>query len=288
MTEVVTTVEGLRVALRRRRHGGSVGLVPTMGALHAGHAALIRRARAEMETVVVSVFVNPTQFGPAEDFATYPRDLPGDCAEAEANGADLVFAPSVAEVYPAPDSVRVAVGGLARRLEGAARPGHFDGVATVVTKLFGAVGCDVAYFGEKDYQQLRLVVQLVRELFLPVEIRAVPIVREPDGLALSSRNRRLSPAARCVAPGLYRALCVGRAEVEGGERDPTRVASAIAASLPRTTEEVPVEVDYAVCVDPETLETPPEVTGPVRLLVAARVGGIRLIDNLAASPPEAA
>ena len=241
-----------------RSAGRTVGLVPTMGALHEGHASLIRRSAAECDVTAVTVFVNPLQFGPAEDFATYPRDLAGDVDVAAAAGAEVLFAPPVEDMYPERPTVTVTVAGE-DVLEGAARPGHFDGVATVVAKLFNLAGPCRAYFGEKDWQQLRVVSRLVADLSLPVEVVACPTVRDADGLALSSRNVGLSAEERRAATVLYRAL---RAGVGAG--DPRRVMAEVVATEPLAT------LDYA------------EVVGD-RLLIAARVGGVRLIDNLGAN-----
>jgi pantoate--beta-alanine ligase len=233
-----------------RAAGRTVGLVPTMGALHEGHVSLIRRAAAECDVTAVTVFVNPLQFGPSEDFATYPRDLSADVDVAAAAGAGLLFAPSVEDMYPERPTVTVSVAGE-DVLEGAARPGHFDGVATVVAKLFNLAGPCRAYFGEKDWQQLRVVRRLVADLSFPVEVVACPIVREADGLALSSRNVRLSPAEREAATVLYRALT---------SHPDRRMVDVVA-------EEPLASLDYA-----EVL--------PDRLVIAARVGSVRLIDNL--------
>ncbi len=242
-----------------RAAGRTVGLVPTMGFLHEGHTSLIRRAAAECGLTAATVFVNPLQFGPTEDLESYPRDLDHDVEAAAAAGADLVFAPPVDEMYPAgPPSVTVHVAGV-DTMEGASRPGHFDGVATVVAKLFNLAGPCRAYFGEKDWQQLGVVRRLAADLSFPVHVVACPTVREPDGLACSSRNVRLSPEERRAATVLHRALLAGAAE-----RDPTvargRMVEVVAAE-PLAT------LDYAE-VEPD------------RLLIAARVGGVRLIDNL--------
>jgi pantoate--beta-alanine ligase len=268
-----------------RALGRSVGLVPTMGALHAGHRALIERAVAECDVVAVTVFVNPLQFNDAADLAAYPRDLDADAALARAAGASLVFAPPVEEMYGAdPDAVAstVHVDGVSEGLEGASRPGHFDGVSTVVAKLFALSGRCRAYFGEKDFQQLAVVRRMVADLSFPVTIVGCPTVREVDGLALSSRNTRLSPHERGAALALHRALRAGRACVERGERDPVRVTAAMTAVL---VAEPLVTPDYAVVVDPSTLQCPTRVSGEVRLLVAARLGAVRLIDNDRACAP---
>jgi pantoate--beta-alanine ligase len=248
--------EQLRKELDTARAAGhTVGLVPTMGALHEGHASLIRRSAAECDVTAVTVFVNPLQFGPSEDFATYPRDLSGDVDVAAAAGAGLLFAPPVDDMYPQRPTVTVTVAGE-DVMEGASRPGHFDGVATVVAKLFNLAGPCRAYFGEKDWQQLRVVRRLVADLSFPVEVVACPTVRDADGLALSSRNVGLSAEERRAATVLYRALRAGVAS-----DDPRRAMAEIVATEPLVT------LDYA-----EVL--------PDRLLIAARVGRVRLIDNL--------
>ncbi len=265
----------------RRRQAGTIGLVPTMGALHEGHLSLVRFARAANDFIVLSVFVNPLQFQEDADLSAYPRDLESDVKAAEAEGVDAVFAPSVEEMYPLGEpAVTVRPGRLAEILEGRARPGHFEGVATVVAKLFSLAGACRAYFGEKDYQQLLVVRGLVADLELPVEVVGCPVVREPDGLALSSRNRRLSERERKAATALSRALVAGRRSVERQVRDPEEVERAMRAVL---EDERLVEPDYASVGDPATLERPVEIAAPVRLLVAARVGPVRLIDNMAAA-----
>ena len=266
-----------------RSSGGRVGLVPTMGALHGGHLSLVRRAAAEATTVAVTVYVNPLQFGEDEDLEHYPRDLDRDVEVASAAGADLVFAPRVAEMWPEPPLTKVHVAGLTDRWEGAARPGHFDGVATIVTKLLALAGPCLAYFGEKDFQQLAVVRRLVADLSLPVEVVACPVVRDPDGLALSSRNARLGAEERTVAPRLYAALLAGRRMVEDeGATDPGDVEAAMRAVLEA---EARFEADYAAVVRPGDLGRPEAVAGTLRLLAAARLGGVRLIDNLPATSP---
>jgi len=277
---VVTSAKEFSDALDTERAlGRSVGVVPTMGALHAGHRSLIARAAAECDVVAVTVFVNPLQFDDAADLAAYPRDLEADAATARSAGASLVFAPPVEEMYgpdPAGAASTVHVTGVSEGLEGASRPGHFDGVATVVAKLFALSGRCRAYFGEKDFQQLAVVRRMAADLSIPVTIVGCPTVREPDGLALSSRNARLSPDERRAALALHRALRAGRARVERGERDPGRVRAAMTAVL---VAEPFVTPDYAAVVDPRTLQCPAVLDGDVRLLVAARVGAVRLIDN---------
>jgi len=246
-----------------------------MGYLHDGHASLVRRARAECGVVAVSIFVNPTQFGPGEDFAAYPRDLERDLALLAGEGVDVAFVPG-ADFYPRGADTAVTVGAAAEPLEGAFRPGHFRGVATVVSMLFNAVRPDRAYFGEKDWQQLQVIRRMVRDLHVPVEIVAVPTTREPDGLAMSSRNVRLSPAERAAALCVPRALGAVRAAFAGGERRPDALAAAMRAVLdaePRAT------VDYAEVVDPETLHSIDRAEANSRAMVAVRLGSVRLIDN---------
>jgi pantoate--beta-alanine ligase len=280
---LVDTVAPFSATLERhRRQGATVGLVPTMGYLHAGHLSLIEAARRQCDVVAVTVFVNPLQFDSDEDLARYPRDPGGDRAAAGAAGADYVFMPAEGEMYPTAPLTTVSVGALGRVLEGAHRPGHLEGVAMVVAKLFAMAGRCRAYFGEKDYQQLVLVRRLVADLSLPVEVVGCPTVREPDGLALSSRNVRLSADERAAASVLHRALLAGREAVAAGERRPSAVASAMAAVAggePR------VELEYAEAVRALDLSVPDELAGDVRLLVAARVGPVRLIDNLGAQAP---
>jgi pantoate--beta-alanine ligase len=263
-----------------RARSGRVGLVPTMGYLHEGHASLIRAARRDCDLVTTTLFVNPLQFGPGEDLASYPRDLDGDRTLAEAAGADVLFAPDASEMYPEGAVLAtVHVAELTDVLEGARRPGHFDGVATVVTKLFSIAGPCRAYFGEKDYQQLLVIQRFARDLSLRVEVVGCPTVREPDGLALSSRNVYLDGAERRAAPVLKAALDAGVAAVEAGERDTATVERRMAevvAGEPRAT------LDYAAAVDAASLRSSPSLEGEIRLLIAARVGPARLIDNVAA------
>jgi pantoate--beta-alanine ligase len=264
---------------RAQRAGRLVGLVPTMGALHEGHARLIETCRGSCDEVVVSIFVNPTQFGPNEDFSRYPRTLEADLATCERAGADLVFVPSAAEIYPSGATrTYVEVPGLSDVLEGASRPGHFRGVATVVLKLFGIVGPDVAYFGQKDYQQQVVLRRMVADLNVPVRIETVPTVRETDGLAMSSRNRYLNADERRAATVLSRALREAEGAVRAGERSAERVRQILLATL---ESERLASVDYAEVADADTLE-PIAVLGEGRrgvALLAVRVGPARLIDN---------
>jgi pantoate--beta-alanine ligase len=260
-----------------RRRGAGVGFVATMGALHAGHRSLLARARAERDVVVASVFVNPLQFGPAEDLASYPRDPEADLAVLAAEGADLVFLPAEGEMWPSPPEVRLQVGGLAERLEGLVRPGHLDGVATVVAKLLHLVGPSRAYFGQKDAQQLAVVRQMVADLAFPNQIVACPTVREPDGLAVSSRNAYLSPNERRRATVLYRALEAGRAAFLAGARDPAAVEAAARDLL---DDSPGVEPDYVALVEEATFEPVKQAEAGQVLATAARVGRTRLIDNV--------
>jgi pantoate--beta-alanine ligase len=259
-----------------RRADRTVGLVPTMGYLHEGHRSLIRAARAHHDLVVTTIFVNPLQFGPNEDLAGYPRDLAGDTDVAEAEGVDVLFAPSVPEMYPEPTMTTVHVAGLTEGLCGAARPTHFDGVTTVVAKLFSIVGPCTAYFGRKDFQQLAVVRRMVADLDLPVEVVGCPLVRDPDGIAMSSRNAYLSAEDRERATGIFAALRCAAAAVEHGERDPRRVRTLVEAEGARHGIEFEyVEVRRAADLAP--LET---VDGDVVVAVAAAVGDARLIDNV--------
>lgn len=277
--EVIRTVAEVRAACDRgRAEGRSVGFVPTMGAFHEGHRSLLRRARAECDLVVCSIFVNPTQFDDPADLAAYPRDEEADLREAEALGMDLAFVPSVEEMYPTGvPEVTVDPGPLGERLEGASRPGHFRGVATVVAKLFHAVGPCRAYFGEKDAQQLAVVRRMVRDLSFPVEVVPCPTVREPDGLAMSSRNRRLTPEQREAAACLFLALTEAAERARAGERDAAKLVAVMAREIGATRE---ARIDYVAVVDEETFEEVREIRGPARALVAARFGEVRLIDNL--------
>jgi len=274
----VETITGLRAELDTARAGAaSVGLVPTMGALHEGHLALVRTSRARDDIVVVSIFVNPTQFNASLDLKKYPRDLGADLALAEQAGADLVFAPSEAEMYLPGASTWVEVEGLTAGLCGAGRPGHFRGVCTVVTKLFNIVGPDRAYFGEKDAQQLAVVKRMIRDLDMRLEIVPCSTVREADGLAMSSRNVRLTPEARVQAPVLYRALTAARVAVENGERDAERLKQGIFAQL---ADADLAEIEYVDIVDADSLEPVALVDRPVLIAVAVFFGRVRLIDNV--------
>ncbi|HEX8204720.1 MAG TPA: pantoate--beta-alanine ligase [Solirubrobacteraceae bacterium] len=271
---IVRSVEEVRAAVREAPR--PVGLVPTMGALHAGHLSLVERAAAETAFVVVSLFVNPAQFDEQSDLAAYPRDEERDAALAEQAGAHLLFAPPVEAVYPPGFSTTVRVAGVSEPLEGAHRGvAHFDGVATVVAKLFNMVGPDVAYFGQKDAQQLVVIRRLVRDLDIPVRIEAVETVREPDGLALSSRNVHLRDGDRDRALALSRALRAAEQAIDAGDRD----AAAIRARALAAMNDFGVEPEYLELVSPETLDPVTTVNGRVLVAVAARVGNTRLIDN---------
>ena len=263
-------------AFRAASAKASVGLVPTMGALHAGHASLIERAVRENELAVVSIFVNPTQFGPHDDFAAYPRDESADLAMCERLGATMVFAPTVDEMYPAGDATRVQPGPIADRLEGTARPGHFAGVATVVTKLFAIVRPDVAYFGQKDFQQLRVIQTMSRDLRLGARVVGCPTVRDPDGLAMSSRNRYLSAADHGTALALSRSLGAAKDEWTRGERDPAKLRDRVR----RDTAAPGVALEYVSVADPLTLDELERPAERAVISVAARVGKARLIDNV--------
>ena len=273
--KVVTTLDDLRRA--RAALPGPVGLVPTMGYLHDGHLSLARRARAECASVTASIFVNPTQFGPSEDLASYPRDLPRDLALLEAAGVDLVWTPAPEVVYPADFQTWITVEGVARPLEGAQRPGHFRGVATVVAKLFNAFQPDRAYFGQKDAQQVAVIKQMARDLNYPVQIVVCPTVREHDGLAMSSRNAYLNDEQRAAAPVLFRALSAAAAAFVAGQRDAEGLRQLMAEIIDA---EPLARRQYVSCADPVTLQ---ELEGPVQralLSMAVYVGKTRLIDNL--------
>jgi pantoate--beta-alanine ligase len=273
---ILRTISEMRAyTAEQRASGRSVGLVPTMGAFHAGHIALMRAARGANDAVVVSLFVNPVQFEERGDLAAYPRDEAGDAAQARAVGVDVLFAPTAEEIYPAGFSTSVVVGAVAEPLEGAVRgPGHFAGVCTVVAKLLNIVQPHVAYFGQKDAQQVAVVTRMARDLDVPSRIEVVPTVREPDGLALSSRNRRLSPQDRERALALSRGLTAARSAFEAGERDAQRLRDAAAAALDG------VEPEYLAVVDPATFTPLTTLDGPALIAVAAHVGPVRLIDNI--------
>jgi pantoate--beta-alanine ligase len=267
---VLSTIAEIRQRVAdARQRGLTVGLVPTMGALHAGHGELIRRARAETGYVVATIFVNPTQFNRPDDLAKYPRNLDADVAFCDRIGVDAVFAPEAKEMYPGEVLTAVEVTGISSRLEGEFRPGHFRGVATVVAKLFNAIPADRAYFGEKDAQQLAVIRKMAADLNFPVEIVPVPTVREPDGLAMSSRNQRLTPDQRKIAPVVYKALCEAERSIQ--------------AALEMLSAAPEIQVEYFEAVDPRTFEPVEKVAGPVRIVTAVWLGDVRLIDNLLVS-----
>jgi pantoate--beta-alanine ligase len=278
VTQVVREIEEVRGAVTGAREKNlKVGLVPTMGALHAGHIALIQAARRESAYVIVSVFVNPTQFGPHEDFSRYPRPFEADLGICRAEGVDLVFAPPPEVVYPEGFSTLVEVQGLQNVLEGASRPGHFRGVCTVVLKLFNMVSPDMAWFGQKDAQQVIVLKQMVRDLNMPVELYVCPIVRESDGLALSSRNVYLTPEQRSQAVALSQALAAARKRIESGERSGEAIQKFLAERVRATTG---ASLDYAAVVSARTLAPSQRLEGTVLLALAVRFGATRLIDNL--------
>lgn len=274
---IVRDVAAVRAAVKG---AGRVGLVPTMGAFHEGHLSLIRRARETCDLVVVWLFVNPTQFNEVSDLANYPRDEDADAALAAECGADLLFAPPVEEVYPAGFATTVTVGGIADVLEGAHRPGHFAGVATVVAKMLNMVGPDVAFFGAKDAQQVAVVKRMVADLDLPVAIEVLPIVREPDGLAMSSRNVRLDAADRQRALALSRGLVAAGDAAATGERDARVLAGIVGDELAKES----LTAEYVAVLDPDTFTPLTTVEGSALIALAARVGPVRLIDNLEVHP----
>lgn len=275
--KLVTTIEELRQRVTTARAAGkTVGLVPTMGALHEGHLSLVRASMAECDFTVVTVFVNPTQFGPSEDFDQYPRTLEADVAAVGECGADVVFAPGKNDVYPESCSTSVEPPQVAQRWEGERRPGHFSGVATIVLKLFNMSLADFAYFGQKDYQQAQVICHMVRDLDVPVQVRVCPIVREPDGLAMSSRNRYLTGDQRRQAVALSQSLELAERAVELGQQD---VAAVIASMRGMLSEQGVTRIDYIALVDPNTLEPVDTLQEPLVALIAAYVGDTRLIDN---------
>jgi pantoate--beta-alanine ligase len=276
--KVIANITEMRNASRTaRRESKRVGFVPTMGALHEGHLSLVRTARASCEVVVVSIFVNPTQFGPNEDLAKYPRSFERDRELLEKEGVDMLFAPSVEEMYPAGAVTWVTVEELSGKLDGLSRPGHFRGVTTVVSKLFHVVEPDAAFFGQKDAAQVAIIRRMVRDLAAPVEIVVCPIVREPDGLAMSSRNAYLDPQQRRQALVLHRSLMCVKKLVGGGER---RAAKLIAVAREEFAREPGVRLDYFEVVDSEGLDPVADVSGGALVAVAAYVGTTRLIDNV--------
>jgi pantoate--beta-alanine ligase len=280
--KICNTIAAMRAASRSQRNAGKrLGLVPTMGALHEGHSSLMRAARSQCDLVAASLFVNPLQFGPGEDLAKYPRDFEGDRALLEQEGVDFLFAPGVEEMYPAGAVTYVTVEGLSGKLDGQSRPGHFRGVTTVVSKLFHIVVPDVAFFGQKDAAQVAIIRRMVRDLNFPVEIVTCPIVREADGLAMSSRNAYLDSQQRKSAAVLYRSLMRVQEQFDQGER---RGAKLIEAGQRVFTEEPSVRLDYFEIVDPETLDRVDVVSQQSLVAIAAFVGKTRLIDNIVLKP----
>ena len=273
--KVVRTVAQLRAW--RKGLSGTLGFVPTMGYLHQGHLALVSRSKSENDTTAVSIFVNPTQFGPRDDLARYPRDLPRDLALLEREGTDLVFAPETEEIYPPSFSTWVVAEGVTERLEGASRPGHFRGVATVVAKLFNLLEPHRAYFGQKDAQQVAVIENMVRDLNMNLKIVPVPTVREQDGLAMSSRNIFLNPRERQAALVLYRSLCLAQEMYKSGERNAGKIREAMIKLIQK---EPLAQIDYVSIAHPETLEEVEKLAGPALVSLAVRIGPTRLIDNI--------
>jgi pantoate--beta-alanine ligase len=280
--KVCPTISEARTACcDARKDSKRLGLVPTMGALHEGHLSLVRAARTQCDAVAVSIFVNPKQFGPTEDLAKYPRQFERDCALLERENADIVFAPSVEEMYPKGENTWVTVEGLSDKLDGRSRPGHFRGVTTVVAKLFHVIEPDVAFFGQKDAAQVAVIRRMVRDLNFPVEIAVCPIVREPDGLAMSSRNAYLNPDDRQRALVLQGSLRRVEEECHAGERNAARL---VAGAKQVISDEPQVRLDYFEIVDPDTLDPLDQISRPALAAVAAYVGSTRLIDNVVLTP----
>jgi pantoate--beta-alanine ligase len=280
--ETIRTIAWMKQAARQARaESRIIGFVPTMGALHTGHTALVQRAKQDCSPVIASIFVNPKQFGPKEDFTKYPRTIEADSEKFAAAGVDALFLPEASQIYPAGFGTYVTVEGLSDRLEGRSRPGHFRGVATVVLKLLEIVQPNFAYFGRKDAQQVRIISQMVRDLNLDIEIVVCPIIREPDGLALSSRNAYLSPEERRAATILHRALTAAKAELAAGTRDSLRLQTVLRKILEA---EPLAAVDYAEIVDAETFEPVTRIARPCYVLLAVFIGKTRLIDNLYLEP----
>jgi pantoate--beta-alanine ligase len=278
--QIVRSIDALRQLLSTFRRT-PIGFVPTMGALHAGHGRLIETSVGENACTVVSIFVNPSQFNDPGDFTHYPRTFDADAALCESLGASIVFAPSEQEIYPAPQQAFVEVARVSEPLEGAFRPGHFRGVATVVMKLFQIVQPHRAYFGEKDAQQLAVIRRMVADLNVPVEIVGVATLREPDGLAMSSRNQRLTPSDRALAPLLHQALQLAASRIAQGVRDPAAISQEAIATLAHPE----IRVEYFEIVDPDSMQPVELIQGPVRIAAAARLGSVRLIDNVLATAP---
>jgi len=285
--KLCTTIDEMRAASRAIRYADKrLGFVPTMGALHEGHVSLVRAARAATEVVAASIFVNPTQFGPNEDFAKYPRSFERDCEMLEREGVELLFAPSVEEMYPPGAITWVTVEDLSSKLDGRSRPGHFRGVTTVVAKLFHIVEQDAAFFGQKDAAQVAIIRRMVRDLNLPVQIVTCPIVREPDGLAMSSRNAYLDPEQRKQALLLHRSLLRVQALADAGERDAAKLTAAGREEFAGSAAESAVRLDYFEIVDPDTLDSVESISGGALVAVAACVGNTRLIDNILLDRPD--
>jgi pantoate--beta-alanine ligase len=279
---VVATADQLRAEVTSARSAGkTIGLVPTMGALHEGHLSLVRAARGQCDVTIATIFVNPTQFGPMEDFDKYPRTMQQDIEALDRAGTDVAFVPDRETMYPPGFSTYVDPPEVARLWEGQCRPGHFRGVTTVVLKLFQLAQADMAYFGQKDYQQARVIQCMAEDLAVPIAVRICPTVREPDGLAMSSRNRYLDPAERWRALALWRSLSLAREMVAGGERDALRIGQRMQERL---LEGGVDRIDYAALADPATLQPVTRVDSPVVALIAAMVGQTRLIDNLRIDP----
>ena len=280
--EIVRTVAQLRQTLDAvRAEGKSIGLVPTMGALHEGHISLVRAAKAECDYTVVSIFVNPTQFAPDEDLSEYPRTLEADLDALAACGTELVFTPPAHEVYSPTHDTSVEVGSAAEPLEGQFRSTHFRGVATIVLKLFNMVGADVAFFGQKDFQQALVIRRMVEDLDVPIEIRVCPIVREPDGLAMSSRNAYLSPQARQRATVLFESLELARQLVEQGQRDAEQIVRRMKETIAKAED---AQIDYVALVDPDSLQAVGQVSSPTLAVLAVHIENTRLIDNCILEP----
>jgi len=276
--KVITAIAEMRSLSRAlRMEGKKIGFVPTMGFLHEGHLSLMRRARSENDVVVASIFVNPTQFGPHEDLDRYPRDAEGDRAKCEAVGVDLLFMPQAPDLYPEKPAVFVVVEGISEVLEGAVRPGHYKGVATIVAKLFNIVQPHKAYFGQKDFQQCAVIKRMVAGLDLDVDVVVLPTMREPDGLAMSSRNSYLDKEERRVAAAVWRALSEGERLFQTGQRDAAVIQGAVRSELLR---EPGILIDYVAIVDPDSFTPQAVIESRTMMLVAVRVGRTRLIDNL--------
>jgi pantoate--beta-alanine ligase len=280
---IVNSVADLRqIAADVRRRGKKIGLVPTMGALHEGHLSLVRASQTECDFTVVTIFVNPTQFGPSEDYKKYPRTLEADREALAALGVSLVFAPTKEEVYRSQHATWVEVESVAKPLEGEFRPGHFRGVATIVLKLFNMAGADVAYFGQKDYQQALVIRRMVEDLNVPIRIRVCPTVREPDGLAMSSRNTYLSTDDRRRALVLWKSLCLANELVAGDQRDAATIAERMREMILSAGS---AKIDYVALVDPDTMEPVGQIGSKTLAAVAVRFGDTRLIDNCLLEPP---